>query len=131
MTAILLLVNALVAILMIILILLQRNDPASGGMFGGTGGGNQPVIRNPLARPTAFLAAVFLINCITLAYLTKGHENANSIMQTAPLPAGAVQANVSSTLPELPAALGGSGSNTGTSPTAPVSSTVVSATPKV
>jgi preprotein translocase subunit SecG len=134
MTALLLLVNALVAILMIILILLQRTDPASGGVFGGTGGGNQPIIRNPLARPTAFLAAVFLINCLAIAYLTKGHENANSIMVApAPVMPGTVSATVA--LPELPAALGGSGSNLGKvaggSPTVPAAgSRIVSATAK-
>ncbi|HEX2858726.1 MAG TPA: preprotein translocase subunit SecG [Alphaproteobacteria bacterium] len=100
MTPILLLVNALVAILMVILILLQRNDPAAGGMFGGTGGGSQPVVRNPLARPTAFLAAVFLINCITIAYLTKGHENASTIMHAEQ--AGELT-GVSNTIPDLPA----------------------------
>jgi protein translocase SecG subunit len=101
MTALLLLVNALVAILMIILILLQRTDPASGGVFGGTGGGNQPIIR----KPTAFLSAVFLINCLTLAYLTRGHENANSIMSV-PTPAAATVSSTTPALPELPAALG-------------------------
>jgi protein translocase SecG subunit len=123
MTAILLLVNALVAILMVILILLQRNDPASGGMFGGTGGGNQPVIRNPLARPTAFLAAVFLVNCLTIAYLTKGHEDASSIMHAEASPASLPAATLATTsptavMPDLPA------------PVANVSATIVSGTAK-
>ena len=119
MTAILLLVNALVAILMVILILLQRTDPASGGMFGGTGSGNQPVIRNPLVRPTAFLAAVFLINCLAIAYLTKGHEEASSIMkvEAAPIPAATLStASPTAVMPDLPA------------PVAPVSATIVSTT---
>jgi protein translocase SecG subunit len=116
MTALLLLVNALVAILMIILILLQRTDPASGGVFGGTGGGNQPIIRNPLARPTAFLSAVFLINCLTIAYLTRGHENANSIMTVTP-PAVTTVSGTTPALPELPAALGGSPTVHAASPT--------------
>jgi protein translocase SecG subunit len=101
MIAILLLANALIAVAMIILILLQRNDPAAGGIFGG-GSGSQPVIRNPLARPTAFLAALFLLNCIVIAVFTRGHEAQNTVM-AAPEAAGA--GAVSPTMPELPAAV--------------------------
>jgi|GEM_PF-4868195 len=87
MVSILLTLNALICIALIIIILLQRSDPASGGMFGGTGGGVQPVVRNPLARPTAILAALFLIFSVLAAYLNKGAGEGESIMEHHAAPA--------------------------------------------
>jgi preprotein translocase subunit SecG len=81
MTAILLVVNALVAIGLIILILLQRTDSSAGGAFGGMGSGAQPIIRNPLAKPTAVLAGIFLLSSIAIAYLQQGKSHADSVMQ--------------------------------------------------
>lgn len=82
MVSILLALNVVICVALIILILLQRSDPASGGMFGGTGGGGQPVIRNPLARPTAILAGLFLVFSVLAAVLNKGegHAASSSIM---------------------------------------------------
>lgn len=67
--AILFLLNALVAIGLIILILLQRTDAGAGGAFGGGSGGGQVTVRNPLAKPTAILAAIFLVSSLVIAML--------------------------------------------------------------
>ncbi len=72
--------NVFVCVALIVLVLLQKSDPASGGMFGGAGGTTQTVVRNPLARPTAFLAAAFLILSLTMAYLNKGAGKESSVM---------------------------------------------------
>lgn len=80
MVSILLTLNALICVALIILILLQRSDPASGGMFGGAGGGGQTVVRNPLAKPTAILAALFLVFSIVTAIINKGGHHASTVM---------------------------------------------------
>jgi preprotein translocase subunit SecG len=114
MVNILLFANVVICVALIILILLQRSDPSSGGVFGGAGsGGGGPVIRNPLAKPTAVLAALFLVFSVLTAVLNKGEGHEASVM-TGNLPAAPA------TLPEaalLPA----------TAPAA-VSATVVSPT---
>lgn len=103
MVSILLTVNALICVALIILILLQRSDPASGGMFGGTGGGSQTVLRNPLARPTALLALAFLIISLVLAYLNEGAGHGTSVMAegVAPAPAQAVSPTLALPAPAL------------------------------
>jgi preprotein translocase subunit SecG len=116
MVSLLLTINAIICVALIILILLQRSDPASGGMFGGTGGGGGAVIRNPLARPTAFLALAFLVLSLLLAYLNKGSGHESSVMEgAAPAPL-TVPVETSPTLP-APALLPGGA--TVSSPTAP------------
>ncbi len=92
MTPILMFINALIAVAMIILILLQRSDPASGGAFGGMGGTGGPAIRNPLAKPTAVLAAIFLVNSLVVAYLSKGATSHTSIMEETAAPGTALPA---------------------------------------
>lgn len=92
MFSILLVINTCVAVALIILILLQKTDPAAGGMFGGTGGGGQTVVRNPLARPTAWLAGTFMVLSLAMAVLGKGggkDHAAGSVMAEAALPAPA------------------------------------------
>lgn len=76
MLSILLIINAVICVALIILILLQRTDPSAGGMFGGTGGAGGPVIRNPLAKPTAYLAGLFLLLSLVMAYFAKGQGGA-------------------------------------------------------
>jgi preprotein translocase subunit SecG len=94
MTPILMFINALIAITLIIIILLQRSDPASGGAFGGMGNAGQPSMRNPLAKPTAILAAVFLVNCLVMAYASKGATSHTSVMEA--------EDNVTPGIPALP-----------------------------
>lgn len=100
MTAILLLINALVAFGLIILILLQRSDSNAGGAFGGMGGGGQPIIRNPLAKPTAILAAIFLSSSLLIAYGQREHGHAESVMQGVEAHGAA---EVPAAVPDLPA----------------------------
>lgn len=109
MVSILLTINAIICVALIVLILLQRSDPASGGMFGGTGGSGGAVIRNPLARPTALLAAAFLVLSLVLAYMNKGSGHETSVMAQGATPAvaPAAPATVTPTLPS-PALLPGS-----------------------
>ena len=71
MTAFLLTLNVLICVALVILILLQRTDPSAGGMFGGTGGSG-PVVRNPMAKPTAYLAGAFMLISLVIAYTSKG-----------------------------------------------------------
>lgn len=91
MTSVLFLINALVAVGLIILILLQRSEGGAGGAFGGGSGGMQPIVRNPLAKPTAVLAAVFLANCLLIAYTQHGAGHGTSVVEehAAPVPAEA------------------------------------------
>lgn len=90
---ILLIVNTCVAVALVVLILLQKTDPAAGGMFGGAGGTTQTVVRNPLARPTAWLAAAFMVLSLVMAVMAKGggkeHGASDSVMAEATLPAPA------------------------------------------
>ena len=87
MVSILLTLNALICVALIVLILLQRSDPASGGMFGGAGGGGQPVVRNPLAKPTAILAALFLLFSVLTAVINKGGHHVATVMDGTEMPA--------------------------------------------
>lgn len=103
MMSILLILNALICVALIILILLQRSDPASGGMFGGTGGGSsQPVIRNPLARPTAILAGLFLVFCLAMAVMAKGGSHSTSVMADHTMTPPAIPTAISATTAEQP-----------------------------
>lgn len=102
MVSILLTLNAIICVALIILILLQRSDPASGGMFGGAGGGGSPVVRNPMAKPTAILAALFLLFSVATAILNKGGSHEESVMNgaethTQALPEAALLPTVSAT----------------------------------
>jgi len=117
MVSILLTLNAIICVALIILILLQRSETGAGGMFGGAGGGANAIIRNPLAKPTAILAGLFLIFSIAAAVLNKGGGHAETVMEGAHTPA-------LPTLPEaalLPATVSAS--------TAPGVSTTIITTP--
>lgn len=83
MTSFLFVLNALVAAGLIVLILLQRSEGGAGGAFGGGSGGMQPIVRNPLAKPTAVLAAVFLANSLLIAYTQHGAGHVTSVMEHA------------------------------------------------
>jgi preprotein translocase subunit SecG len=78
--SLLLLLNALVAIALVIVILLQRQDTALGGAFGGANLGASGVTRNPLARPTAILATVFMASSLLLAVLSTGQGRTHSVV---------------------------------------------------
>lgn len=88
MTAILLTVNIIICAALVGLILLQRTDPSAGGMFGGTGGSG-PAVRNPLAKPTAYLAAAFMLISLVIAYTSKGQGSHESVTAGHEVPAPA------------------------------------------
>lgn len=113
MMSVLLIVNTCVTVALILLILLQKTDPSSGGMFGGTGS-SQTVVRNPLAKPTAYLAALFMVLTLAVAFLNKGGEHHT----------GSVMADVHGTpAVSAPAAVQAAMVGEAISATAPVSAT--------
>ena len=76
---ILLLADALIAIALVLVILLQRQDSSGGGIMGGANMGASPVMRNPLAKATAYLGTAFMGISLFLAYLSSGQGKAESI----------------------------------------------------
>lgn len=121
------LVNALVALGLIILILLQRADTGAGGAFGG-GGAIQPVIRNPLAKPTAVLAGIFLATSLLIAYTQQGAGNHASVVETPAEAAPATQLPAA----ELPITMDGANGSSLPAPALPAEApvTAVPATPE-
>ncbi|MFZ2619936.1 MAG: preprotein translocase subunit SecG [Alphaproteobacteria bacterium] len=79
----LLLLNALVAVALVIAILLQRQDTSGGGIMGGANLGASAVVRNPLAKPTAILAAIFMGSSILLAVMAAGKGKETSVFEEA------------------------------------------------
>ncbi|RYG61222.1 MAG: preprotein translocase subunit SecG [Alphaproteobacteria bacterium] len=109
MVSVLLILNAIICVMLIVIILLQRSETGTGGVFGGTGGGGQSVVRNPLARPTAILAGLFLLFSVVTAVINKGGTHGESVMLNAPadasLPAPVLMPeSVSATVAPVPAA---------------------------
>jgi preprotein translocase subunit SecG len=98
----LLLLNALVAVALVVVILLQRQDTALGGAFGGANLGSGGVTRNPLARPTAILATIFMASSLLLAVLSAGQGQADSLIGVAPLPATGAEQSAEMPLVPIP-----------------------------
>ncbi|RYG61547.1 MAG: preprotein translocase subunit SecG [Alphaproteobacteria bacterium] len=109
MVSVLLILNAIICVMLIVIILLQRSETGTGGVFGGTGGGGQAIARNPLARPTAILAGLFLLFSVVTAVINKGGNHGESVMLNTPadasLPAPVLMPeSVSATVAPVPAA---------------------------
>ena len=77
----LLILNAVLAVTLVLLILLQKQDTSGGGIMGGANLGGGPVMRNPLAKPTAYVAAAFMANCVLLAVLSMGQGAETSVFE--------------------------------------------------
>lgn len=83
--SLLVIAQGVIAVAMIALILLQHGKGAdAGASFGG--GSSSAVFgsRGPgnfLSRSTAVLAALFVINCLTLAYLAREQAEVGGVMQ--------------------------------------------------
>ena len=80
---ILLFIQIAVASLLIILVLLQKSDGDSlSGIGGGSGGLNSAISGRSsmsiLSKTTMSLVALFMINCLVLASLTKNKSNSIS-----------------------------------------------------
>jgi preprotein translocase subunit SecG len=72
----LLILQVVIAVIMIILVLLQKSDGDSlGGIGGGSGGLNSAIsskaTANILSKITMVLIAIFMLNCLLLASLSK------------------------------------------------------------
>lgn len=105
--SLLVVLNIVSALSVVLLILLQRQDTSMGGAFGGgANAGAAPTVRNPLARPTAIAAAIFLASCLGLALVNKGAGKAQSLFDQAAaqqVEAEAVQQAEQPAVPEIPA----------------------------
>ncbi len=72
----LLVLQVIVAVVLIILVLLQKSDGDSlSGIGGGSGGLNSAISRrsaaNILSKSTMVLIAVFMLNCLILAAISR------------------------------------------------------------
>lgn len=77
--SLLLVLNVVSAIALVLMILLQRSETSVGGAFGGAAAGTQ--VRNPLAKPTAWVAFVFMASCIGTTLAGKGSGRDTSLVE--------------------------------------------------
>jgi preprotein translocase subunit SecG len=84
MTAVLLVIHIIIALVMVGIILLQKNEGGGLGMGGGNMGGLMTVrgTANLLTRITAVLAALFFLSTLGLALVFKGSNKPKSILDT-------------------------------------------------
>ena len=79
----LLVLQIIIAVLMVILVLIQKSDGDSlSGLGSGSGGLNSAISGRSsmsiLSKTTMFLVALFMINCLILASITKKKSNSIS-----------------------------------------------------
>ena len=79
----LLILQIIIAVLLVILVLVQKSDGDSlSGLGSGSGGLNSAISGRSsmsiLSKTTMFLVALFMINCLVLASLTKNKSNSIS-----------------------------------------------------
>lgn len=79
----LLILQIIIAVLMVILVLIQKSDGDSlSGLGSGSGGLNSAISGRSsmsiLSKTTMFLVALFMINCLILASITKKKSNSIS-----------------------------------------------------
>ncbi|MGE0086969.1 MAG: preprotein translocase subunit SecG [Desulfococcaceae bacterium] len=90
MTALLITLHIIVCIALIMIVLLQTGKGADmGAAFGG--GGSQTLFGSTgastfLSRATTWAAVIFMLTCLTLAYVSS-HKSGSSIMKDAEIPA--------------------------------------------
>lgn len=77
--SLLLVLNVVSAIALVLLILLQRSETSVGGAFGGAASGT--TVRNPLAKPTAWLAFIFMVSCLGTTLVGKGSGRSVSVTE--------------------------------------------------
>lgn len=85
MTAVVLIIHLIVALVLVALVLLQRSEGGALGIGGGGGGGGMFSGRgaaNMLTRATAVLAAVFFSTSILLTILARQGETPTSVFET-------------------------------------------------
>ncbi len=90
MTAVIIVIHLILAIILVGVILLQRSEGGGLGMGGGGGGmGGFMTGRataNLLTRATAVIAALFMMTSLTLAILAGGERESRSILDQPPAP---------------------------------------------
>ena len=90
MTAVIIVIHLILAIVLVGTILLQRSEGGGLGMGGGGGGmGGFMTGRataNLLTRATAVIAALFMLTSLTLAILAGGDRESRSILDQPPAP---------------------------------------------
>ncbi len=90
MTAVIIVIHLILAIVLVGVILLQRSEGGGLGMGGGGGGmGGFMTGRataNLLTRATAVIAALFMMTSLTLAILAGGERESRSILDQPPAP---------------------------------------------
>ena len=106
--SVLIVILALLAAAITVVVVLQQGRGADIGAAFGAGGANtifgSTGLASPLAKLTWGLAGVFLVLCMTLAYLAKQRsEDANSVAVGVPVVAGDVPA-VAGDVPAAPRA---------------------------
>ena len=106
--SVLIVMLALLAAAITVVVVLQQGRGADIGAAFGAGGANtifgSTGLASPLAKLTWSLAGVFLVLCMTLAYLAKQRsEAANSVAGGAPVVAGDVP-SVAGSVPAAPVA---------------------------
>lgn len=107
--SLLVIAQGVIAVSMIALILLQHGRGADAGTSFG-GGSSSAVFgsRGPanfLSRTTAVLAALFVVNCLTLAYLAREQAQSGSVLESLEAPRSPEQdAFTDATVPVMPEA---------------------------
>jgi preprotein translocase subunit SecG len=84
-------------------VLLQKSEGGGLGVGGGAGFMSSRGTANLLTRTTAFLAAVFFVTSMALAYLAGADRKPSSILGTAP----ATQSQPGGATPVVPPTSGG------------------------
>jgi len=89
METILLVVHLMIAIALVTVVLLQRSEGGALGMGGGSGGGGMGMFSargaaNALTRTTAILAVCFILTSMSLAFISGGGRESESILDSAP-----------------------------------------------
>jgi preprotein translocase subunit SecG len=96
-----------VALALVAVILLQKSEGGAATLTGGASSGSFMSVRgttNLLTKATAFLATVFMVLCMALAWLAaRGGENAGSVMDKAHVPAASAPASSAPATPAAPA----------------------------
>lgn len=79
-------VHLIMALILIVLVLLQDSKGGAMGMLGGGGGGNSVLgtgAGNFLTTATKWVATIFAVTCVTLAYMTT-HQSESVLDQYVP-----------------------------------------------
>jgi len=99
MSTVLLIIQLIISIILTGLILIQRSEGGALGIGGGGGGGlmSGRSATTSIARVTAILGAVFIINCLALSVVYQIENRENSVLDD---PAAATQSETAPSAPD-------------------------------